>query len=204
MSRNGSSSVPLTVAQTSWAVSKPTTFEYGNRTVSKTYNRWIGLLWAEADSNLSPTSAYQPQSVFFFFFFCVFFHNVLTQTLLVHARLFSCFHNPPNSDTDYGIFNVHTRSFCMRKHTGDLSLWSHPNDFCTVCTEWDSGEISGRARSLARNGHPSVWWPLSVVHDLAFKSECSRSALLAVLSIKPVRFSGYLTATANSIGRPLL
>ena len=29
-------------------------------------------------------------------------------------------------------------------------------DFCSVCTEFDSGEISGRAESLARNGHPSL------------------------------------------------
>ena len=27
--------------------------------------------------------------------------------LLVHAGLFCCFHNSPNSDTDYRIFNVH-------------------------------------------------------------------------------------------------
>ena len=33
--------------------------------------------------------------------------------------LFSCFHNPPNSDGDYRIFNVRTRSFvCVRIHTG--------------------------------------------------------------------------------------
>ena len=29
------------------------------------------------------------------------------QTLLVHAGLFGCFRNLPNSDMDYRIFNVH-------------------------------------------------------------------------------------------------
>ena len=35
-------------------------------------------------------------------------------------------------------------------------------DFCSVCTEFNSGEISGREQSLARNGHPSfaVQYPL--------------------------------------------
>ena len=34
--------------------------------------------------------------------------------------LFSCFHNPPNSDMDYRIFNVCTwsNSVCVRIHTG--------------------------------------------------------------------------------------
>ena len=33
--------------------------------------------------------------------------------------LFLCFHNPPNSDIDYWIFNMRTWSFvCMRIHTG--------------------------------------------------------------------------------------
>ena len=44
----------------------------------------------------------------------------------------------------------------MRIHTGDLGLLSHPKDFRTVCTEVDSGEISGRAQSLAGNHHPSI------------------------------------------------
>ena len=35
--------------------------------------------------------------------------------------LFSCIHNPPNSDMDYWIFNVRTWSFvCARMHTGGL------------------------------------------------------------------------------------
>ena len=33
--------------------------------------------------------------------------------------VFSCVHNPPNSDTDYRILNVLTWSFvCVRIHTG--------------------------------------------------------------------------------------
>ena len=43
---------------------------------------------------------------------------------------------PPNSGVDYMIFNVH-----MRIHTGDLGFQSHPNDFCRVCIDFDSGEI---------------------------------------------------------------
>ena len=34
------------------------------------------------------------------------FNMVKTLTLLVHAGLVWCFHNPPNSDKDYRIFNV--------------------------------------------------------------------------------------------------
>ena len=35
-----------------------------------------------------------------------------------------------------------------------LSFWK---DFCRiVSTEFESGELSGRAQSLARNGHPSA------------------------------------------------
>ena len=80
--------------------------------------------------------------------------------------LFWCFNNPPNSDMDYIIFNVSMWYFCMRIHTEDLGLylWSHIKDFCGICTESDSCEISGRAQSLARNGHPSIdraWLGLS-------------------------------------------
>ena len=30
-----------------------------------------------------------------------------------------------------------------------------------VCKEFDSGEISGQAQSLAPDSHPSMWWPRS-------------------------------------------
>ena len=36
----------------------------------------------------------------------------------VHAWVFLCFHNPPNSDIDYRIFNVRTWSFLLRVHGG--------------------------------------------------------------------------------------
>ena len=36
--------------------------------------------------------------------------------LLVHAGLFWWFHNPPNSDMDYRIFNVRMCSFCMHTY----------------------------------------------------------------------------------------
>ena len=44
----------------------------------------------------------------FHFFFCIVSNvSVLkTLTLLVHAGLFWCFHNPPNCDIDYRIFNM--------------------------------------------------------------------------------------------------
>ena len=38
--------------------------------------------------------------------------------------------------------------------TSSRFIVSHPKDFCSVCLEFDSGEISGRSQSLAPNGHP--------------------------------------------------
>ena len=45
---------------------------------------------------------------FFIFFFCKVsnFSNLKTMTLLVYAELLWCFHNLPNSDMDYRIFNM--------------------------------------------------------------------------------------------------
>ena len=45
--------------------------------------------------------------------------------------------NPPNSNTDCRIFNVRMPSVCMRAHTGDLGLHSHPKGFC----EWSPHRI---------------------------------------------------------------
>ena len=92
--------------------------------------------------------------------------------------LFWCFKYPPNSDMDYIIFNVSMWYFCMRIHTEDLGLylWSHIKDFCGICTESDSCEISGRAQSLARNGYPSIWWP----HSTVFWNWLSRESALAL------------------------
>ena len=39
----------------------------------------------------------------------------------------------------------------------------HPKKFCTVYSEFDSGEIWGRVQSLARNGLSSMWSPRSIV-----------------------------------------
>ena len=50
-------------------------------------------------------------------------------TILVHAGLMGCFHNPPNSVMDCRIFNQRMWPFCMCLHIGDLSLSSHPKDF---------------------------------------------------------------------------
>ena len=46
-------------------------------------------------------------------------HSVFGATNKSICWLFSCFYNPPNSDMDYGIFNVWTWSFgvCVRIHT---------------------------------------------------------------------------------------
>ena len=44
---------------------------------------------------------------------------------------------------DYRIFSVRRPvcSFCMHVNKGDLGLWSHSKDFCSVCTELDSRNI---------------------------------------------------------------
>ena len=38
-------------------------------------------------------------------------------TLVAHAGLFWCFHNPPNSDTDYRIVNLPPLLWSLRMHT---------------------------------------------------------------------------------------
>ena len=64
----------------------------------------------------------------------------LTSTSWLFCRYSACwvcfyFHNPPDSDMDYRIFNVRkpTCSFCMRtRRPGKLGLLSHPRDSCGV------------------------------------------------------------------------
>ena len=77
------------------------------------------------------------------FFFCIVsnFNIMNTLTPFVHAGIFviSTVHWTPTWTN--GIFNMH--------------MWP----FFTICTESDSGEILGRAQSLAHNGYPSIWWP---------------------------------------------
>ena len=78
-------------------------------------------------------------------------------TLWVHAGLFWCFHYPPHLDMDYRIFNVRMWSFCMHMcthcHWGPRFLvsFNDSHSFCTVCTEFESQEISGWAQSPGHN-----------------------------------------------------
>ena len=65
----------------------------------------------------------------FFHIYSVQLQHFETLTLLVHAGLFWCFHNPLNFDMNYRIFNVCMWSFCMRVspvcmwvYTGNLGL----------------------------------------------------------------------------------
>ena len=64
-------------------------------------------------------------------------------------------------------------------------LLCHSKDFCSVCSEFDSGEISGRAQSLAPNSHPSMRRPSSVMLDLVLDSKCSASAPPPPTSLTP-------------------
>ena len=94
--------------------------------------------------------------------------NILnTLTLLMHAGLFWCLRTPSNSDMDFGIFNVRVWRFACVYTRGTLVYGLIRRTF-VECTEFDSGEISGRAQSLARNGHPSVGWPRSAVLNFGF------------------------------------
>ena len=46
-------------------------------------------------------------------------HSTALPSLFFLCAVFSCFRNPPNSDIDYRIFDVRTRSFlCVSIHTG--------------------------------------------------------------------------------------
>ena len=70
------------------------------------------------------------------------------------------------------IFNVRMWPFCMRIHTDDLALLSHPKDYCWVCTEFDSGKTSGGCKAQhvtithpsaddhpsSADGRPSICW----------------------------------------------
>ena len=82
--------------------------------------------------------------------------KTLSLTLLVHVGLFWCFHNPPNSNKDFRIFNVHDVIFSI---FAGVCRWG----FCWVCTEFDSGETPGWAQSLVHRSHPSIWWPCSIM-----------------------------------------
>ena len=84
------------------------------------------------------------------------------------------FHSPLNADMDYKIFNVRMWSFCMCTCmcTWRTSVYNYSliqRTFVTVCTEFDSGEISGRSQSLAHNSQPSIWWPQLIRHNFGFR-----------------------------------
>ena len=60
---------------------------------------------------------------------CVQLQHYKTLTLLVHAGLFWCFHNPLNSDMGYRIFSMRMRSFLHAYTYRDFGLKSHLKDF---------------------------------------------------------------------------
>ena len=96
--------------------------------------------------------------------------------LLLQAGSFWCFHDPPNCGMDHRIFNMRMvlllLFFLACENTRGTSVYRLTRrTSCRVCTDLDSGEISGRAQSLAQNGGPCVWWPHSIVLNMAFESE---------------------------------
>ena len=103
----------------------------------------------------------------------LFFHMVSNFNILKTDDFGQCwvilrFHSPPNSDMDYGVFNVCVWPFCMGIHTcRNFDLIRRTS--CRVFIVLDSGENSRRTQILARNGHSSMWWPRSIVLNLAFK-----------------------------------
>ena len=70
------------------------------------------------------------------------FNMMKTVTLSGHTGLIWCFHNSHDLQCAYVIF---LREILM----ADLSLLSHPNDFCRFCTEFDTEEGSRWTQSLA-------------------------------------------------------
>ena len=90
-------------------------------------------------------------------------------SFLVHAGLFCCFHSPPNSDMDCKIFNVSVIFLHAYKHGGPRFVSLIQRTFVESTQNFDSGEISGWVQSLAHNGHPSIWWPHSLVLNPGFR-----------------------------------
>ena len=96
--------------------------------------RWLCKLeskWKRADSkntsgtNCSTTDCCSP-ILGYLLPYCVPIQHYEDLTLLVHVGLFCCSHNPSNSDMDYRFYNVLMWYICMRIHTGDFGLQSHP------------------------------------------------------------------------------
>ena len=100
-------------------------------------------------------------------------------SFLVHAGLFCCFHILlfPNSDMDYKIFNMSVIFLHAYKHGGPRFISLIQRTFVESAQNFDSGEISGWAQSLARNSHPFTRQPRLTVLSLA----CSRSVPVSLL-----------------------
>ena len=58
------------------------------------------------------------------------------------------------------------RYFCMRVHTVDPDLQSHPKEFGRVCTVFDSREISGRGETI--QGYKDIYWPVTLKYAQEF------------------------------------
>ena len=91
--------------------------------------------------------------------------------LQVHAGVFSCFSNPPNSDMDYMVFNVCTWSFlfmCVYTHR-DWAHWQRVSTTWTwkktdkffLCSWWGSNSGYGihwiMSLTLYQLGHSATW-----------------------------------------------
>ena len=113
-------------------------------------------------------TVHSPVVAIFFFRIVSNFNTLKILTFFVHAGLFWSFHNQPKCNIDYRIFNVPMWSFRMRKHTGEPRFIVSSRRL-VECRQFDSGEISGRAQSLAHNGHPSIWWPRLIVLNFDFR-----------------------------------
>ena len=80
----------------------------------------------------------------------------------------SIIHWTLTSDMDFRTLNMLMWSFCMRIHMGGTCFKVSSEGFRRVCTEFDSGEISGQVQSLAYNGYPFILQPCSVMPLLNF------------------------------------
>ena len=110
-------------------------------------------LFIHVESHVSAASLHQSGEYIYTNY--ILYKSNQQKTLLVHARLFGCFHNPSNSDMDY----MPKGSFRMRMypHWGTSVYRLVPKRLYRVCTEFDSREISQLTQSLTNNGHPSIW-----------------------------------------------
>ena len=110
-------------------------------------------LFIHVESHVSAASLHQSGEYIYTNY--ILYKSNQQKTLLVHAGLFGCFHNPSNSDMDY----VPMGSFLMRMypHWGTSVYRLVPKGLYRVCTEFDSREISQLTQSLTNNGHPSIW-----------------------------------------------